>query len=92
MQEIVVADCGQPIHIAVFLPICRWQYFITNRASFFQVQRVSKQFLGEWHYLVENLHMGREVDDFNIWRSTDWDQNDIVLNMNTVFLNPQWFW
>lgn len=27
---------------------------------------MAEQFLVGWHYLVENMHKGREVDDFNV--------------------------
>lgn len=65
MQEMIVADCGQHSHTVAVSPLlCRWQYFITNGASTqarFQVER--SQFLSEWHYLVESLHTGTEMDD-----------------------------
>lgn len=35
MQGMVVVDCGQFIHVAVYLPFSRWQYFITIRSKFF---------------------------------------------------------
>lgn len=93
MRDVVMADWPLFSHtVAVFLPLCRWQYFITNGASFFptqvrfQVQMSLRQFFGEWHYLVEKLHTGTEVHDFNICHmaSTGTKLEDVTL---MFFLN-----